>query len=353
MTEVDMLLRDTLTDRADTAPNGAGLLTRVHTRSRLIRRRRRVGAAGAGVAAVLLGVAAVPVAQGLLPGAGGAPENFGGPAATRPVGTPEPSVSGAPAGPPAAVTAVLGAPDFTVPKVPFTAPTGVIEGLAPAVGLYSGHAMIMHSATGDDADSKPFLMLYIDATMSTEGIPGQQSAVRVRGVDGTVFTPTDQGPGPYVFWTETDGTPMYIVGRNIPVEKLVAYANGLTRGDTPVPVPFAFTLLPKGLELDNVDAGGMVFKVAGQPSSADFTYKLGFLLNADGGGDTSSWPLRVGGRKAQWSPQDDGSRMLMISQPNGHVLSIQVPVNIKISDDDVLRVAAGVTVNGSAKAGRG
>ena len=49
MTEVDMLLRDTLSDRAEAAPTGAGLLARVHTRSRLIRRRRRVGAVGQGV----------------------------------------------------------------------------------------------------------------------------------------------------------------------------------------------------------------------------------------------------------------------------------------------------------------
>lgn len=355
MTEVDMLLRDTLTDHAETAPNGAGLLSRVHTRSRLIRRRRRVGAAGAGVAAVLLGVAAVPMVNGLLPADRG--EGVGGPAATQRVGTPEPSASGAPASqpasPPATVTAVLAPPNYTLPKVPFIAPTGVIEGLPPAVVQFDGKAMIVHSPTGGDADSKPFLMLYVDAKADTAGIEGQETPVRVRGVDGTAFTPNDQGPGPYLSWTEADGTPMYLVGRNIPVDKLVAYANGLKKGESPVQAPFTFSLLPQGLELDNINGGDMVFKVAGQPSSADFMYKLAFLLNADGGENAASWPLQVGGRKAQLVPQDDGGRILQVSQPNGHVLQIQVPENIKISDEDLFRMAAGVTVSGSARAGRG
>lgn len=358
MTEVDMLLRDTLTDRAQAAPNGAGLLTRVHTRSRLIRRRRRVGVAGAGVAAVLLGVAGVPVAKGVLPGGDGAPRNVGGPAATTTVGpeaTPTPVGSGEPATPPPAVTAVLGPPTFTVPKVPFVAPTGVIDGLAPAVGLVQGTPIIMHSPDGGPgADSQPFLMLYIGANADIAGEPSSGTPVQVRGVRGTLSTPAPaQGPGPYLSWTEPDGTPMYIRASNIPADRLVAYANGLKRGNTAVPVPFSFSLLPEGLELGTVNVSDMVFKVPGQPASADYLYKLGFFLNADGGENSASWPLTVGGRRAQLVPQEDGGRMLMVSQPNGYVLSVQVPVNIKISDADLFRMTAGVTVNPSAKGGRG
>jgi hypothetical protein len=354
-----MLLRDTLTDRAEAAPDGHSLLTRVRTRSRLIRRRRRVGAAGAGVAAVLLGVAAVPVVSGLLPGKA-APEGFGGPAASgtgqgnRPVpgsGTEQPTPPSTSASPPPTVTAVLGPPNFTVPKIPFKAPTGVIEGLSPAVGLYEGNPIIMHSPEGRDVEDKPLLALYINARLGND-IPGERTTAQVRGVEATVITPSDKGPGPYLSWTEPDGTPMYLAARNIPIEKLIAYANGLTRGETPAQVPFTFKLLPQGLELDNINGGSMVFKAAGQPSSADYLYKLGFFYNADGGEGAASWPLKVGSNRAQWSPVSD-SRLLMVSQPNGYVIQIQVPENLKISDDDVLRMAAGVTVNETAKAGRG
>jgi hypothetical protein len=347
-----MLLRDTLTDRAETAPNGAGLLSRVHTRSRLIRRRRRVGAAGAGVAAVLLGVAGVPVVTGLLPAAN-TPAGVGGPATTRPIAseaTPEPRGSGAPTSPPPPFTAVLGPPEFTTPTVPFTAPAGVVDGLAPGVAMYDGRAMIMHAP---EKDGDPLLMLHIDA--KPDGFAqGDPEPVRVRGVDGSLTRLTDPAhPGMVVSWTEPDGTPMVISAGNLTVDEVVAYANALTRTDSHVAVPFSFTVLPRGMELDNVGPSNMVFKVPGQASTGDFVNKLGFFLNADGGQDAASWPLTVGGRKAAMSPQDDGGRTLMVSQPNGWVLAVQVPVNVTISDDDLFRLAAGVTVTGSARAGRG
>ena len=50
--------------------------------------------------------------------------------------------------------------------------------------------------------------------------------------------------------------------------------------------------------------------------------------------DAASWPLNLDGRKAQVVPQDDGGRILMVAQPNGYVLAVQVPVNLKISDAD-------------------
>jgi hypothetical protein len=357
VTDVDSLLRDTLSDRAETAPAGTGLLARVHNRSRLIRRRRRVGTAGAGVAAVLLGVAGVPVVNGLLPG--DAPgERAGGPTATKPVGTddpttPEPSRSDATPSPPPPTTAVLGPPTFTMPKVPFTAPTGVINGLAPAVPLFDGTPMIMHVHT--DNDGKPMLMLHIGQDPGNFVTKGQDTPVQVRGVSGKLGRTTDPtDPGTVLTWTEPDGTPMVIVAQNIPDEKVIAYANGLKRVDSTVTAPFTFTELPQGVELDTVNASSMIFRLPGQASPAgDYRYKLGFLLNADGGGDAASWPLTVNGRKAQLVPQDDGGKILMVAQPNGFVLAVQVPVNLKISDDDLLRMAKGVTVNPSARGGRG
>jgi hypothetical protein len=215
----------------------------------------------------------------------------------------------------------------------------------------------MHSPEGD-ANGKPILTLYINATSgNADGVPGEKTPVQVRGVAGTVFTPTDRAhPGLELSWTEPDGTPMYITAANIPQERVVAYANGLTKADLPIAVPFSFTLLPQGLELDNVGPSNMVFKVPGQPSSADFMYKLGFFLNADGGDDAASWPLTVGPNKAQFAPQDDNSRVLQVyvlSEPTSYVIQIQVPENIKLADDDLIRMAAGITVNPSAKAGRG
>lgn len=352
-----MLLQDTLSDRAESAPAGAGLLARVHTRSRLIRRRRRVGAAGAGVAAVLLGVAGVPVVNGLLPGDGSG-ERFGDRAATKPVGsgdpaTPAPERSDTTPSPPPPFNAVLGPPAFTMPKVPFTAPTAVIDGLVPAVPLFAGKPMIMHVPNGD-RKGDPLLVLYIDPDPTTDPVQGDSTTVQVRGVSGKLVKITGQAQAETTLtWTESDGTPMMISAQNIPDDKVIGYANGLKRTESTVIAPFSFKELPQGLEVDNVSASDMVFKMPGQPSGGGFQYKLGFFLNADGGQDAASWPLKVGGRKAMVAPQEDGGKMLMISQPNGYVLSVQVPVNLKISDADLFRMAEGVTINGGARAGRG
>jgi hypothetical protein len=348
MTEVDMLVRDTLADRAEAAPNGAGLLIRVQTRSRLIRRRRRVAAAGAGVAAVLLGVGAVPAVNGLLPGSSGdAREGFGGPAATGPA-TPRSVDPSGPETPPPPMNAVLAAPSFTVPTVPFRPAMGVIPGLPAAVASYDEHPMIMHTS---GAETDPLLMLYVGS--KADDIPGEKISVRVHGVTGTLVRPTDQvHPGLQLSWTEPDGTAMWISAGNVTPEQVVAYANGLRRENMPISAPFTFNVLPQGLELQTVTASEMIF---GRPNQvgASWQYKLGFILGADGGDDAATWPLQVGGHRAKMNPQDDGGRMLMVSLPNGNVLSVQVPVNLTISDADLFRMAAGVTVNSGAKAGRG
>ncbi|GAA0910554.1 hypothetical protein GCM10009558_098710 [Virgisporangium aurantiacum] len=249
---------------------------------------------------------------------------------------------------------MLGPPTFTVPKVPFTAPTGVIDGLAPAAPLFDGKPMIMHSPDGD-SNGKPMLTLYIGSDPGDFVTAGQDATVQVRGVSGKLGKPTDRAhPGTILTWTEPDGTSMVIVAGNIPDEKVIAYANGLTRVESTVTAPFSFKELPQGVELDTVNASDMIFRLPGQASSpGDFQYKLGFILNADGGGESASWPLTIDGRKAQLVPQDDGGTMLMIAQPNGYVLAIQVPVNLKISDADLFRMAEGVTVNPGAKGSRG
>lgn len=346
MTEVDMLVRDTLADRAESAPTGAGLLARVQTRSRLIRRRRRVGAAGAGVAAVLLGVAAVPAVSGLLPG--DAPrEGVGSPATAKPSPTAlDPSASPTP---PPTVNAVLGPPNFTLPTVPFRPATGVIPGLPEGLAMFDGTPMIMHTS---GAEKDPLLMVYINR--QAESVPGEETVVQVHGVPAKLITPTDPvHPGLQLSWTEPDGTPMWISAGNVTGDQVVAYANALKREDMPVVAPFSFQQLPKGLELHVVGGSDMIFGQPGQDPNGTWQYKLGFILGADGDDDAASWPLRVGSNKAKNIPQEDGGRMLMVALPDGNVLSVQVPVNLKISDADLLRMAAGVTVNAGAKASRG
>jgi hypothetical protein len=362
MSDVDMLLQDTLRDHAQAAPTGAGLLTRVHTRSRLIRRRRRVGAAGAGVAAVLLGAAGAPAVLDLSgPGGGGG----AGPAAPAPgaptvqapsktfAGTPDPSRSDAAPKPQPTVEVRLVTAKVTVPAFPFTPPTGVIPGLGPGRAMFDGSPHLYHPPSGENA---PQLSMYVSARF--ERLPPEPStiveSVQVRGTTGELRTITEGGTPiqRLLSFTLPDGTWMSVTTSNVTVEQLIAYLDGLTPGPVPVEAPFTFTVLPGGLDVDNVSPSDMVFRIPGQQPGGGFEGKLAVMLNADGNDDSASWPLTVKGQPAKIQPQD-GGRSLYILQPSGSAVVVQVPANIVMNDADLLKLGAGITVTSAAQSARG
>jgi hypothetical protein len=363
MNDVDMLLRDTLRDRAEVAPAATSLLTRVRTRSRLLRRRRRAGVAGAGAAAVVLAAATVPVAVEWAGRDGGAPSGFGGPA-TSGSATREPVQSGPASGGPAPsrptppsvapLVATLGPPQYTLPAFPFT--PGPMPGLTKPVAGLDGDVYLMHSPDSPDA---PSVQVFTGATgpRFVEGEPGLQAEstpIEVRGVTGTLRT---ESAGPdfvsrTLYWREASGAWIWVRATNMTPTAMLAYANSLQPGPVQIRAPFTFDLLPQGLALDNVGPSDMVFRQPGQPAGGTWESKLGFLLNADGGGDAASWPLRARGQPAKIHVQDQ-ERSAWVLQPNGTILVIQVPQWLVISDDDLLRLAAGVHVATSAQAGRG
>ena len=78
MVELDDLLRGTLSERADAAPDATGLLGAVHDRSARLRTRRRI-AMTAGAAAVAAALAVPAVVIGVTGGDG----SVSGPAASR------------------------------------------------------------------------------------------------------------------------------------------------------------------------------------------------------------------------------------------------------------------------------
>ncbi len=356
MNEIDMLLRDTLRDRAEAAPAATGLLTRVHTRSRQARRRRRVGVAGAGAAAVVLATAAVPAVVQVVGRGDGGPGGFGGPAvsgsagdrtASGPAGAPTPSEKVQP------LVATLGAPQFTLPTFPFV-PT-VTAGLAPARAGMDGEVYLRHAP---EAPGSPSVQVFAGSAAPRfiepeRGVQVSFAPTMVRGVAGMLRTETMAGfVSRSLYWRETPDTWLWIRTDDLGPEAMVAYAEGLRPGSVAIQAPFTFGLLPQGLALDSVGPSDMVFRLPGQPAGGSWENKLAFLLNADGGEGAESWPHRVNGQPARIHVQD-GERSAWVLQRNGTILVIQVPQALAISDEDLLRLAAGVRVNATAQAGRG
>jgi hypothetical protein len=356
--DVDMLLRDTLRDRAQAAPAGAGLLRQVRTRSRLLRCRRRAGVAGAGVAAVVLAAGTAPLLSNLT-NAGG-PGVVPGASATGPAGGTARTPSASPTGPAPALAAVLAPATVTLPVFPFEPGSDAVPGLGPARAMvFAGNVYLSHPSTGSDGPSLDVHLGVDPAPDPTgqDGISVQNTTVRVRGVEGTLRTVTKETyTSRTLSWGDAGGAggsgAMWIRADGVAPDRMIAYADALRPGTVEITAPFTFDLLPQGLVLDDIGPTDMVFRLAGQPAGEDWTHKLAVLLNADGGAEAATWPLRVGGRPAQIVPQD-GGRSLMVLQESGNILVVQVPTNLTISDGDLLRLAAGIRVTAAAKAGRG
>jgi hypothetical protein len=356
MNDVDMLVRDTLQDRADVAPAGTGLLTLVHSRSRQLRRRRRLAAAGAGAAAVVLVVAVAPAVLNL--DRDGGPARTGAPAAsgspTRGAG-PSSEPGSEPSAGPTPVRAVLGRPDLRLPEFPFTPKPDAVAGLGPARVMVDGGPYLMHAPLTDNGPS-------LEAHTGTAeppfpaaeaGVTVTSGQTRVRGRDATLRRVTSDG---YVErtlqWQESPGVWLWVRSSTVDPAGLVAYAEGLRAGPMPVEAPFTFDLLPQGLTPDVVGPSVMVFRLPGQPAGGTFLGKLAILLNAESGSDTSMWLLRVDGRPATVR-QQDGERSFAMLMPDGSALVIQVPPWLVISDEDLVRLAGGITVSGTARPGQG
>jgi hypothetical protein len=352
--DVDMLLKDTLRDRAQAVPAGTGLLARVHTRSRLLRRRRRAGMAGAGVAAVVLAAGTAPVVYGLANADGPSTGVVPGAPSRSASGGQVPSPSGEPSEPTPTLKAVLGRASVTVPAFPFEPPAGVVPGLGPARAMVDGEGVFLSHQSGED---KPAIDVHLGVDPSRgmteqDGVTVNEATVRVRGVEGNLRTITKESyTTRSLSWQDPSG-PMWVRAERVEPNLMIAYADALRPGSVEVAVPFTFELLPQGLELDNVGPTDMVFRLPGQQAGGSWVDRLAILLNADGGDGAQNWPLRVGDRPAQIVAQD-GGRSLMVLQESGNILVIQVPPNLQISDEDLLRMAAGIRVTAKAQAGRG
>lgn len=335
MTDIDTLLRDTLHDRADEAPSAAGLTGRVQVRSRRLRKRRLVAAAG--VAAVFVVVAAVSgqaVVRGIPDGPAGRPGH--------PSRTPSAPPSGRPVPPePSPVPVILAPPGYTLADFPFTPSSWAVQRFGPGQARFEDGEVTMRHAQGAPGAGS---IVVFATTRSPEprpapGGPIERESVTVRGVAGTRYT--DAGAGlVYLAWPEPAGRWIVVTGDHVPTADVQRYAEELVATPVPVPVPFEFAWLPHDAEPSRVTPSAMEFRVS------HGTLEVSLLPGA-AAPDRVSWTHRVGGRPAMLGRYAVGHVSLMIAIDADRVLLVEGRV-LDIGDADLVRLAEGIRITQAA-----
>lgn len=320
MTQIDELVRATLSDRTDRAPGAGGLLAAVHRRSRR-RRRHRAIAAGAALIVVAGLTIAAPSVLDWIPG---------GP--------------DAPAGAPIADSPNLVAPTYTLPAFPFTPatrPAGVGD---PTVDIRHGVAALTYPTA---TPAGPGLTVLVGAAPVNDTSADRQPR-QVRGRSAVLGTKQVADHLWLVLdWQESPTQWVQVMATGMSADQLISFAEALT---PPPPalsltIPFTFDLVPDGWQLTTVTGGSMVFGPPTRAASADNQYQLVVDLE-----ETTEVPpgstVQVGGRTGRLA-----GGQLAVDLGSGRTLYVQAPT--EFSTSTLIRFAAGVHVTPQAKAGVG
>ncbi|MDP9793323.1 cytoskeletal protein RodZ [Catenuloplanes nepalensis] len=350
MDDLDRLLAETMHDAAGRAPSDDGLLRGVHHRSRAIHRRRVLTGVSA-VAAVALVAVGVPFMSVLAT----RPEPVVPPAATAPAVPPSPTASAtasptpsaAPpsSGPPAspapppprseapASTAVTLAEGWTAPVFPYTLPAAE-DRRTPVATMNDGDLIGFFETT--DPQHEADITVTVSGAEPPDGA-GSETARRVRGRDGTLRT-VEQQPARQLALTWQESPSRWITlatDDTYTPDEVVAWADGLSAGSIEVQPPFQLDLSPARLTTTTVTASRMIFS---SPGTGGISLILQDRTPLSGANQT------VGGYSAALTRDGDIARLAIDVRDWDATLEITVGDGLTISDADLLRFGAAVTL---------
>lgn len=360
MADLDDLLRGCLHERAEDAPQAAGLLGAVHVRSTRLRARRRIVLTAAAVVAVALTVPAVVVGVG---GRGGpAPE----PAASGSM----PSVTSGPTGSatasavpgttsaeassvgPAATGMRLVAPSYPVPSFPLRPGRSAPAFGTPVVTLEGGELRAYFPAKDPEGDADVTLVVSAQRpSFGAEADPVTELSRQVRGHAGVLrtvaVTPTAQLT---LYWQEAaDSWVQLRTDDTYTPQQVVALADGLVAASLDVVTPLRFDLVPEEMVLDTATASTIALRPAGAPAGGAAGSRAGARAR-DGVGCTLlslrplpsvGTPVSVGGYRGVLNRDQNGASLTVRLEDRRLMLVVRVPEGALISDGDLVRLAAG------------
>ncbi|MBM2618591.1 hypothetical protein JIG36_23830 [Actinoplanes sp. LDG1-06] len=309
MDDVERMLAQSLHGAATDAPGDTELLSKVHRRSSRYRRRR--------LAVQLSGLAAVVV-----------------------VGLPATAVllnrSGPPLPPPAAFSSSAASPvtlveGFQNPVFPYALPP--TEGMrAPVATLEAGTPTAFFEAT--DLRRHADTMVTVTSTKPVFTTAADESAWTVRGHQGRLRTIDVEPAKQYIlYWPEAPGRWLQLATDDTYTpQQVVALANALTSAAIEVLPPFELDYSPAGLTPDTVDASTMSFRDGAFSVVLRKQYQL------------PTTNQKVAAYDARLT-RDARRTMLEVAVTDWDaVLQVTVRSPLAISDNDLLRFAAGVHI---------
>lgn len=313
--QVEERLRESLRQNAARAPQGYRMLPRVRLESRR-RRRRREATLAALAAAVLLGGVFGASIQMLHPTAG---LQVAAPDVLRP-----------------------GGPDAI--SFPFTPQRALVGSSSPVLTLAAGVPTLMYNGTNAG-----------DATVTVRRTPPDSVSampISVRGHAGSVgVRQTPSGPTLWVLsWPERPDMWVEIrAPKSETLEDLTTYALALRAEPMTQALPFMFDLVPVGLTMDNVNAAAVTFAPPDVAASEGFNGRIVVMLDAGGSTPVNGRLVSVEGRNG-WLSETDGYTVLHVDNRDGRILTIQMSNDIRLSQVDLIRFAAGIHVRAEAQA---
>lgn len=249
MADIDRLLRSTLQERADIAPDPLGLLGAVHARSRRLRRRRRTAlAAGLAAAALALGVPLAVTAvdrDGAPPRPGSATTVASSPS----VAAPQPSVtSGSPqpldsptAGAPGPATPRVSASAHRPPTFPFQLGSADAPAYRAPVVTVEGGILSSYNEARDPVGGADITLLVTERRPEFTSAAGPVTEVsrRVRGRSGFLRTVAISPAAEItVYWQESATQWVALRTDDTFTEgEVIRFANQLVPADLPVVAP--------------------------------------------------------------------------------------------------------------------
>ncbi|HEY7174882.1 MAG TPA: hypothetical protein VH442_08190 [Micromonosporaceae bacterium] len=337
-------VRDSLLANAEGAPDGAGMLDVVRTRSRRLRTRHRATVAGIAAAVAVAAAIGTPFVLTGVRHTAGTSTNVGAPKTTVPAIT----ATSPPASPSHATRVPLDAAAFTPVTFPMT-PTFTPPGLpAPTEGKTVGQTRLVYAA----ATGNKFLI----ATVSVDFPPvdhtgATHKSITINGHSATLYTGSiDGAQGVLVVW-QLHGKYVSVQASGVSSAQVQQYAKGLAdHPRTPGALPFKLTLAPHGYQVafqeihSELSPTEFYFNLSapGQLGNQATDDAVGVVSTADIAKQATGTSITVGGFPAKIDHNSDGQITVYVLRP-GFNYAVHEPQNGPLSDDDLIRFAAGVS----------